>query len=149
MWDYPRPPATRTDEREVEVRFAGAVVAATTGSIQVLETSHPPGWYLPPDAVDFELLRPEPGSSMCEWKGAATYWSVVVGDRVADRAAWAYPDPTPAFARIAGYVSFYPQKVECYVDGRRVEAQEGPFYGGWITPEVVGPFKGAPGTWGW
>ena len=150
VWDYPRPPALERDDRLVEVRFAGVVVASTTGAFRVLETSHPPGYYLPPGDVRLDLLVAEPGSSLCEWKGRAAYWSVQVGDDVARNAAWSYPEPTPAYAAIAGYVSFYPGRVdEATVGGEVVRPQAGDFYGGWILDEVVGPFKGEPGTWGW
>ena len=150
VWDYPRPPALERDDRFVEVRFAGVVVASTNGAFRVLETSHPPGYYLPPDDVRFDLLVAEPGTSMCEWKGRAEYWSIRVGDAVSANAAWSYPNPTPAFESIAGYVSFYPGRVdEATVGGEVVRPQAGDFYGGWILDEVVGPFKGDPGTWGW
>lgn len=150
VWDYPRPPALERDERLVEVRFAGELIASTTRAYRVLETSHPPGYYLPAEDVRSDLLVAEPGSSMCEWKGRAAYWSVRVGDRVAANAAWSYPDPTPPFRAIADHLSFYPGRVdEATVGGELVRAQAGDFYGGWILDEIVGPFKGEPGTWGW
>ncbi len=128
--------------------WGGEPVAASSRAYRVLETSHPPGWYVP--AADCRHLRPSAASrTVCEWKGVATYWDVVVGERVLPAAAWSYEQPTPAFAAITGYVSFLPAALDCRVDGGRVTAQEGGFYGGWITPEVVGPFKGGPGTWGW
>ncbi|HEY5651123.1 MAG TPA: DUF427 domain-containing protein [Acidimicrobiia bacterium] len=150
VWDYPRPPALERDDRLVEVRFGGELVASTTGAYRVLETSHPPGYYLPPDDVRLDLLVRMPGRSVCEWKGVATYWSVQVGDQTAHDAAWSYPDPTLAFTAIAGYLSFYPGRVEqVTVGGEVVRPQAGEFYGGWILDEIVGPFKGDPGTWGW
>jgi uncharacterized protein (DUF427 family) len=132
------------------VVFAGATIVDTTAAWRVLETSHPPGYYIPPADVRPGVLVPSAGSSVCEWKGRAEYFSACAGGREAPRAAWAYPDPTPPFAPIAGYVAFYPELMDaCYVDGELVTPQPGGFYGGWITSDVVGPFKGGPGTWGW
>jgi uncharacterized protein (DUF427 family) len=134
----------------VAVRLAGTVVADTTGAYRVLETSQAPAFYLPPADIAAGTLRPARGSSFCEWKGSAVYFDVVAADgTVAERAAWAYPSPTARFAAIADFVSFYPHLVECVVDDHRAEPMPGGFYGGWITPDVVGPFKGAPGTLGW
>lgn len=149
VWDYPRPPAVERDDRLVEVRFGGVTIASTTGALRVLETSHPPGYYLPPDDIA-DVLVPAPGSSFCEWKGMAAYWSVAIDGLGSDRAAWSYPDPSPDYRALAGYVSFYPGRVDgCFVDGEQVRPQAGEFYGGWILDEVVGPFKGDPGTGGW
>lgn len=148
--DYPRPPAVRTTTARVEVTFAGRVVAATTGSLQVLETFHPPTYYLPVAAFADGVLRPATGSTVCEFKGRADYFDVAVGDRVAPRAAWHYPSPRPGFGRLVGHVAVMPGAMDrCTVDGEVVTPQEGGFYGGWVTSAVVGPFKGAPGTLGW
>jgi uncharacterized protein (DUF427 family) len=152
VWDYPRPAVARPSDRRVVVRFGGVVIADSRRAWRVLETSHPPSWYVPPEDIRTDALVRVPGAgSVCEWKGRAVYFDVVAPDgRRAERAAWAYPDPTPAFAPIADFVSFYPAAMdECLVDGERVRPQEGGFYGGWITSVVVGPFKGAPGTMGW
>jgi len=125
-------------------------VADTTGAFRVLETSHPPVYYLPPDDVRKQFLEPTAGSSFCEFKGQAKYWSLKVGSCRAEKAAWSYPAPTAAFAAIKGYLAFYASRVdECWVGDDRVMPQEGDFYGGWITSRIVGPFKGAPGTRGW
>ncbi|MCU1369004.1 MAG: hypothetical protein JWO77_198 [Ilumatobacteraceae bacterium] len=151
VWDYPRPPALDPSSSLIRVEHGGRVIAETTHAIRVLETSQPPGFYLPPADVDRSVLRPSTNRTLCEWKGTATYFDLVVdeADAVAD-AAWTYDDPTPRFAAIAGHVAFYPQRVDaCFVDGERVEANEGAFYGGWITSKVVGPFKGGAGSWGW
>lgn len=146
-WDYPRPPAVIPDERTVEVHGAdGRMVARTERSIRVLETSHPPSFYLPPDAVLDGALVPTAGSSHCEWKGQAEY---VAQAGTTDPVGWRYPAPYPEFADHAGWVSFYPDRVRCWVDGEAVRAQAGGFYGGWVTDDVVGPFKGEPGTSGW
>ena len=150
VWDYPRPPAVVEDRRRVEVVLGDVTVAATGVSLRVLETSHPPTFYLPRSAFAEGTLLPASGSSFCEWKGRARYWDVRGGDVVAERAAWSYPAPAAGYERLAGHVSVYPGRMdECRVGGVVVEAQPGDFYGGWITPEVVGPFKGGPGTRGW
>jgi uncharacterized protein (DUF427 family) len=150
VWDYPRPPAVDPTDAHVVVRFGGAVVADTRGAIRVLETSQPPAFYLPPDDVDTSLLVPSAHRTFCEWKGVATYASVRVGDRVAADSAWTYLEPTRGFAAITGYWAFYAQRMdECTVDGEVVAANEGAFYGGWITSKVVGPFKGGLGTAHW
>lgn len=149
-WDYPRPPALVTSSETVEVVLGGVVVASTTRSWRVLETSHPPTYYLPREAFVEGALREAAGSSHCEWKGAASYYDLVGGGLVAARAAWTYLSPTARFAELAGAVSVMPGQVdECRVDGETVLPQAGGFYGGWITSRVVGPFKGEPGTWGW
>lgn len=150
VWDYPRPPAMAPDPRRVTVTFAGATIADSERSVRVLETSHPPTFYLPLDDVRTELLRPADGASWCEWKGAAAYVDVVVGDREAAQAGWTYRQPHAAYAALTDHVAFYAGRVDrCTVGGVEVVAQPGGFYGGWITPEVVGPFKGSPGTSGW
>ncbi|WP_340102639.1 DUF427 domain-containing protein [Rhodohalobacter sp. 8-1] len=149
VWDYPRPPSTVPDDRKVEVRWMGQLIAQTEKSIRVLETASPPTFYLPPTDVNTSYLKESSGSSFCEWKGSATYWNIEINGRVLENAAWLYEDPNPAFRSIAGYFSFYPAKVDCYVDDIRVKPQPGSFYGGWMTPEIVGPVKGEPGSGGW
>jgi uncharacterized protein (DUF427 family) len=150
VWDYPRPPAVRESHELVEVRLAGQVVARTERSLQVLETSHPPTYYLPASAFAPGVLVPATGSTLCEYKGVAAYFDLVAGDRVAERAAWHYPDPARGYAALLGHVAVMPGRVDsCWVDGELVTPQPGSFYGGWITSRVVGPFKGAPGTLGW
>lgn len=152
-WDYPRPPAVDAVDEHVVVRAPdGSVVAESDRPVRVLETSHPPGYYLPRADVDTDLLRPQAAPrTVCEFKGAATYWDLHLPDGtvVAD-VGWSYEEPTPGFAAIAGHVTVYPERVgTCSVDGEQVVPQEGAFYGGWITSRVVGPFKGAPGTMFW
>ena len=150
VWDYPRPPRLENVDKKVKVVFGGVTLAYTTRAKRVLEMSHPPVCYIPPQDIRMEHLEPSNGSSHSEWKGRAGYYDVATEDRTETRAAWFYPGPTPPFAGIEGYVAFYPSKMDaCWVGGEKVAAQEGDFYGGWITSEVVGPFKGAPGTWGW
>jgi uncharacterized protein (DUF427 family) len=151
VWDYPRPPVMREDDRLVRVECAGQVVAETRRAIRVLETSHPPVFYIPAQDVRTAFLLPAGGGrTWCEWKGSARYWDVVAGDVVRPRAAWCYPRPEPAYTALAGFFAFYPSRMDrCTVAGEEVMAQEGDFYGGWITAEVRGPFKGAPGTQLW
>lgn len=148
-WDYPRPPAIVDDTRLVQVRLHDTLIAETRAARRVLETASPPTFYLPPDAVRSDCLQPDSGSSFCEWKGRASYFSVCVGEHCVTHAAWRYPQPFAAFTAIRNYLAFYPDRLECYVDGERVRAQAGGFYGGWITGDIVGPFKGEPGTSAW
>ena len=150
VWDYPRPPLLESTTARIEVEHGGRVVARTTRGWRVLETSHPPTYYLPADDFGTGVLRATAGSSMCEWKGQASYFDVVSGDTVALRAAWTYPTPTRGFEELAGAVAVMPGLVDrCLVDGEVVQPQPGGFYGGWVTRDVVGPFKGGPGTLGW
>ena len=146
VWDYPRPPAIALDHRTVEVGDPDGVVASTSRAVRILETSHPPAFYLPPDSVRPGRLTTAAGASHCEWKGAAEYLALPGSP---EPVGWRYPDPYPEFAAYAGWVSFYPGRVRCTVDGELVRPQAGGFYGGWITDDVVGPFKGEPGTSGW
>ena len=146
VWDYPRPPAFVPDRRRIEVRSPDGPIASTTSAIRVLETSQAPAFYLPPEDVVIGRLVATAGRSLCEWKGEADYVALA---GTSDPVGWRYPRPFPEFAAYAGWVSFYPDRVICTVDGERARAQAGGFYGGWITDEVVGPFKGEPGTSGW
>lgn len=150
VWDYPRPPRLVKDPRRVVVKIGDEVIADSTRAVRILETASPPTFYLPPADVKVELLHAVGGQSHCEWKGNAAYWSVRTkeGARV-EHAAWSYPQPSQAFEEIRDHVSFYPGRVECFVDAERVRPQAGGFYGGWITDEVVGPFKGDPGAGSW
>lgn len=150
VWDYPRPPKIEACKSRIEVIVGDTAIASTSDSYRVLETSHPPVYYLPPDSVKKELLRQSNHGSFCEWKGRAYYYSLMLPDRVIENIAWAYKSPTQRFLPIEDYLAFYPSLVDaCYVDGERVQAQVGDFYGGWITSKIVGPFKGGPGTMGW
>jgi len=150
VWDYPRPPRLERTDAHVTVEHGGVVIADTTRAWRVLETSQPPAFYLPREDLAVDHLRPAAGQSFCEWKGVASYLDVVVGDVVSPAAGWTYPDPTPPFVAITDHVAFYPQRLDgCFVDGERVDPNEGSFYGGWITSKVVGPFKGGTGTQGW
>ncbi len=150
VWDYPRPPRVDPSTRHVEVYFAGELIADTRKSIRILETSHPPVYYIPRTDVRDEFLSENSRTTYCEYKGSARYLSIKVGDQIAEDAAWQYPEPSKAYASIAGYIAFHPAKVSaCLVDGEVVQPQPGEFYGGWITSDIVGPFKGGPGTWGW
>lgn len=149
-WDYPRPPRLEPVTRRLRVVLGGETIADTVRGRRVLETSHPPNYYLPPDDIAPGALEPADGASFCEWKGRAHYLTVHGGGRREIGAAWAYAEPSAAFAAIRDHVCFYPARMDaCLVDDERVVAQPGGFYGGWITAEVVGPFKGGPGTRSW
>ncbi len=150
VWDYPRPPRLEPVADRLRVIFNGVTIADTTNAQRVLETSHPPTYYLPPADIQPGVLQPARRTSLCEWKGAAHYFNVVVGDQAATNAAWAYPEPVPAFAALRDHVAFYPHLMDaCFVGDDQVDAQAGGFYGGWITPRIVGPFKGPAGTGLW
>ena len=150
VWDYPRPPRVERTTRRLVVVAGGLTVAQTTLGYRVLETSHPPVYYFPPSDVDQSLLRPAGGATFCEWKGSAQYFDLVLPNSTRPKAAWRYPDPTPGAEAIRGYFAFYAALADqCTVDGIPVTPQPGGFYGGWITPDLVGPFKGGPGTAGW
>jgi uncharacterized protein (DUF427 family) len=150
VWDYPRPPRLEDSTRHIELRFNGRTIAETRRAKRVLETSHPPVYYIPLDDIVPGVLTPTDRRSFCEWKGAASYYTLTVGDRTEEDVAWTYRDPSPAFAPIKDYVAFYPGRLDqALVDGEPVQAQPGDFYGGWITADIVGPFKGGAGTWGW
>lgn len=150
VWDYPRPPRVEVSAEHVQIRFGGSLIADSTRTLRVLETSHPPTYYVPVSDFVAGSLREASGSSWCEFKGAAAYFDVVVGDVVARSAAWTYPEPTHGFESLVGHIAVMPAAMdECLVDDEVVVPQEGGFYGGWITSRVVGPFKGSPGTRGW
>lgn len=150
VWDYPRPPRVDRTSATIEVRFGGRVIVRTRDAVRVLETSHPPVYYLP--IADFEpgTLVPVEGTTHCEFKGAASYFDVVAGGSRSARGAWTYPSPVRGYEDLVTRVAIYPSHMDrCTVDGEIVQAQEGDFYGGWLTTDVVGPFKGGSGTWGW
>jgi uncharacterized protein (DUF427 family) len=151
VWDYPRPPRVEPSGKRVRVVLGGEVVAETRRAQRVLETSHPPVYYVPIEDVAAGALEHARGTTFCEWKGRANYFDVLGGEgRRVERGAWTYRDPSPPFAVIKDAVAFYPALMdECTLDGELVEAQPGDFYGGWITSEIAGPFKGSPGTTGW
>jgi len=150
VWDYPRPPRVEETTRHVQVVFDREVIADTRRAKRVLETSHPPVYYIPPEDVRMEYLTETGRRTWCEWKGQASYCSLDVSGRRVENAAWFYAKPTTGYKDIQGHVAFYPGKMDaCYVDGERVQAQPGDFYGGWITDDIVGPFKGGPATVGW
>jgi len=147
-WDYPRPPSIGPDGRVVEVRSADTVLARSTRSLRVCETASPPTFYLPPEDIRIDLLLPVEHRTYCEWKGHASYWTLADGSSP-QPVAWSYLEPFRAFEAIRGWLCFYPGRVDCSVGGEAVQPQHSEFYGGWITPDVVGPFKGDPGTSGW
>ena len=147
MWDYPRPPAIRRDERVVEVRDGEYVVARSQDAYKVMETASPPTFYIPAADVNFDLLVPVSDTTYCEWKGTATYWALARS--AVEPVGWCFERPRPRFEVIKGFLAFYPGRVDCLLDGEAVTTQAGRFYGGWITSDVVGPFKGEPGTGHW
>ncbi|EKT81368.1 hypothetical protein WSS_A18266 [Rhodococcus opacus M213] len=150
VWDYPRPPVVQLSGELVEVRFGVQLVARTRNPLRLLETSHPPTYYLPRTCFAEGVLHPVAGSTVCEWKGRADYFDVVAGGHVAERAAWHYPRPVAGYESLVGHVAVMPGSMDgCFVDGERVLPQTGGFYGGWITDRVVGPFKGVPGSRFW
>lgn len=150
VWDYPRPPKLEPTNKHIQVFFNGELLADTRGAWRVLETSHPPVYYIPPEDIRMEYLNPSEGGSWCEWKGQAAYFDVLVRDKVAEKVAWTYSRPTPSFQAIKDHLAFYAWAMDqCFVDGELVRPQPGNFYGGWITDDIVGPFKGKPGTMGW
>jgi uncharacterized protein (DUF427 family) len=149
-WEYPRPPRLERTSARLVVVLDGVTIADTTRAYRVLETSHPPNYYFPPDDVASGVLVRSGGGSFCEWKGRAHYFAVRAGDRVEEDAAWAYATPSAAFAPLRDHVAFYAHRMDaCFVDDELVVPQPGGFYGGWITSQVVGPFKGGPGSRGW
>lgn len=142
VWDYPRPPALSEDDRLIQVYLDNTLIAESRKAIRVLETASPPTFYIPKEDVQMQYLNAASGSSHCEWKGKAQYWDVIAPENKAVKAAWSYEDPYKEFQQIAGYISFYPSKLKCMVDGEQVRPQPGGFYGGWVTSEIVGPVKG-------
>jgi uncharacterized protein (DUF427 family) len=151
VWDYPRPPKLEPVSAHITIKHKGEVIASTNRAYRILETSHPPVYYIPHGDVKAGAIKQETKfQTFCEFKGKALYWNLTVGGTTVEQVAWSYPDPSQSFAPIKDYLAFYPSKVdECYVGDERVQAQEGDFYGGWITSKIVGPFKGGAGTWGW
>lgn len=149
-WDYPRPPRLEPCKKRLRVVLGGVTLADTMHGKRVLETSHPPVYYFPAEDVRMQHLVAASGSSFCEWKGTARYFDVNVAGKLVSRAAWAYPDPTPDFVAIKDHLAFYAQMMDaCFVGDEQARPQPGSFYGGWITNDIIGPFKGEPGTAGW
>ena len=149
VWDYPRPPVVEADPRPVTVHADGLLIADTRHALRVLETGSPPTFYLPLVDVDTTLLEAVTGTTFCEWKGYAHYWTLVLPMRRIERVAWSYPTPYPEFVDLREHLAFYPGELDCRVGGERVRGQAGRYYGGWITAELAGPFKGEPGTGHW
>ncbi len=150
VWDYPRPPRVEAFSKLVEVHHRGYVLAKSSSTFRVLETSHPPVFYIPPGDIMMELLSKTGRTSICEYKGTAVYYNLVTPELQIENLAWSYENPRRGYEAIKNHLAFYPSKVDaCYVDGERVKPQEGDFYGGWITANIKGPFKGGPGTRGW
>jgi len=150
VWDYPRPPGIEDFTKHIKIVFNGVLIAQTNRAKRVLETSHPPVYYIPPEDVKMQFLTNAENHSFCEWKGEASYYHLSVGDKTARYACWYYPDPVLKFADLKNYLAFYAQKMDaCCIDDESVIPQPGKFYGGWITNNIVGPFKGEEGSDGW
>jgi len=150
VWDYPRPPRVEDSTKHIRVICGGITIADTRRARRVLETSQAPVYYVPAADVQMQYLQAEGKRTFCEWKGLAAYYTVVVGAHVAREAAWSYPDPSPGYELIRDYIGFYPGRMDaCYVDEEQARPMPGDFYAGWITDDILGPFKGAPGTEGW
>jgi uncharacterized protein (DUF427 family) len=141
VWDYPRPPRVEPSSRRVRVMVGDEAIADSVRAVRVLETGHPPVWYIPPDDVQMDLLDNSTTSTFCEWKGTASYWTLTAGGRTVEDVAWSYQEPIPAFEALRGYLAFYPSRVDaCYVDDEQVTPEPADYYGGWITSEITGPF---------
>ena len=150
VWDYPRPPRIEATAKQIRIVHRGEVIAESTRAVRVLETSHPPTYYIPEDDVRMEYLVLNDDHTVCEYKGLASYYDLHLGRVVVPDVAWTYPQPYPGFEQLVGYLAFYARKFDaCYVGGEQVDAQAGSFYGGWITSDITGPFKGSAGTAGW
>ena len=150
VWAYPRPAIAQASDRHVRIEHRGTVIADTRTAIRTLETSHPPSWYLPPADIATGVLRRSERRSLCDWMGQAVYWHLEVGADLLRDVAWSYPDPTPAFVSLRDHLAFYAAPFDrCTLDEEVVRPQPGGFYGGWITSDLAGPFKGVPGSMGW
>lgn len=150
VWDYPRPPRVEAVPERIRVEFNGVTIAESDRAYRVLETSHPPVYYIPQEDIRMEYLTQTARHTFCEFKGAASYWTIKVEGRTSAEAGWSYPKPSPGFEAIKDHIAFYASRVDtCYVGDERVTPQAGDFYGGWITAKIVGPFKGGAGTQGW
>jgi uncharacterized protein (DUF427 family) len=150
VWDYPRPPRLEETNKHIQVVLNGVVIADTHRAKRVLETSHPPVYYIPPEDVRMEYFTPTSRTTFCEWKGSASYYTIKVGDKTVVNGAWYYRQPSKGYESITNHIAFYPARMDaCYVNNERVQSQEGDFYGGWVTSDIVGPFKGGPGTYRW
>ena len=150
VWDYPRPPRIEPVTQHIVIVFNGVTLADTTRAYRILETSHPPTYYLPTADIQMQYIRPAQGNSFCEWKGQAVYYTVEVNGRRAEKVAWGYPTPTAPYRDLKDHLGFYAAPFDSVtIAGEQVTPQPGNFYAGWITSNIVGPFKGIPGSWGW
>lgn len=150
VWDYPRPPRVEKTDKRVRIVFNGETIVDTTDAYRVLETSHPPGYYIPQADIKMDYFTKTQRQTFCEFKGRASYWTITVGDKTESNVAWMYATPSAGFEDIKDHIAFYPGRMDaCYVGDELVKPQEGGFYGGWITSNIVGPFKGGAGTMGW
>lgn len=148
VWDYPRPPSLQQDSRTVSVFDGDRIIAKSNQCYRLLETASPPTFYIPAADIDLELLRAIGGSSNCEWKGKASYWALKRDDSM-QMLAWSYPSPASTFMPLKNHFAFYPGRIHCFIDDERVKPQDGGFYGGWVSNEIIGPWKGSEGTGHW
>ena len=149
VWDYPRPPRIDKDDRLIIVKFKENLIAQSNRTVRILETASPPVFYIPPEDVNAEYLEKQEMESICEWKGLATYWAIIIDGIKINNAGWSYPKPFSGYEQIKDYISFYPSKLDCFVGDEQAKPQPGGFYGGWVTSEIIGPYKGEPGTSWW
>ena len=150
VWDYPRPPRLEIFKGHLRIVHAGIILADTNKAFRILETSHPPTYYLPQTDIEMQYLKANPRQSFCEFKGRASYYDLQIAGQSISQVAWYYPTPSKAYPALKDHLCFYASKVDtCYVNDEKVQAQAGDFYGGWITANIKGPFKGGPGTFGW
>ncbi len=150
VWDYPRPPRVELTNKHLEVVFNGIKIADSIAALRVLETGSPPVYYIPLEDIRMQYLMPDSYVTLCEWKGGASYYDIQIAELEVPRAAWTYKKPTPPYQKLAGHIAFYASKMDtCRVDGEVVHPQAGDFYGGWITSDIIGPFKGEEGTGHW
>jgi uncharacterized protein (DUF427 family) len=150
VWDYPRPPRVEDTTKHIQIIFNCKTIADTHRAKRALETSHPPNYYIPIEDIKMEYLTKSDRKTYCEWRGVASYYNLTVGDITVSNIAWYYEEIFPDYEQLKGHLGFYPQPMDgCYVDGEKVTPQVGDFYAGWITSDIVGPFKGEHGTRGW
>ena len=150
VWDYPRPPRVEKSNKRVRVILNGIMIADSTNTLRVLETSHPPVYYIPPEDIVEEYFNRTSHRTFCEFKGQAAYYTISVNGVIRANAAWFYPNPVNEYEILKNHLAIYPSKMDaCFLDDEQVSSQEGDFYGGWITSDIVGPFKGGAGTLGW
>ena len=150
VWDYPSPARWGNSNKQIKIICNGIILASSNQAKRVIETSHPPTYYIPSQDIQMQYLVATSKKSWCEWKGKSSYYDISIGEKYIPSAAWSYCEPTLEFSHLKDHYSFYAGLMDhCYIDGELVIPQPGNFYGGWITSDIVGPFKGESGTFGW